>query len=250
MKVLGVPVPAPAAAGGRALKVAPRPRLADGHARRREGAPLARPALPRRARSSRCCTSRARVAPELEARDIRTTFVQHLPGVATPLPPLPAALPRRRRVHRPRRLRPRRLQLALRGQGRARGAGRASTSATATRRCATCGTATTTTSGRAACPRLARAVDRPRSRKACAPGTWPPPARVHHFAANSAYVAGRIRRYYGRDADGDPAARRHRLLHARTPDAPGRTTSWSPRSCPTSGSSWCLDAYRGTGRGR
>ena len=65
------------------------------------------------------------VAPELEAREIRTSFVQRLPAVATPLPPLPAPLPARGRVARPRRLRPRGLELALRRQGRAARAGRA-----------------------------------------------------------------------------------------------------------------------------
>ena len=38
------------------------------------------------------------VAPELEAREIRTSFVQHLPGRGEALPALPAALPARRRV--------------------------------------------------------------------------------------------------------------------------------------------------------
>ncbi len=79
--------------------------------------------------------------PELEAREIRTTFVQHLPGVERRyrhyLPLFPAAAASIDLS----RLRPRRLQLALRGEGRAAPRRERSTSATATRRCATSGTA-------------------------------------------------------------------------------------------------------------
>ena len=61
--------------------------------------------------------------------------------------------------------------------------------------------------------------------------------RVHHYAANSAYVAGRIRRYYGRESVVIPPPVDTDFF---TPDdrPPGRlTTSWSPPSCPTSASS-------------
>ena len=74
-----------------------RPRLADGDARRREGAALAGAPLPRRADLHAPPRARDRSHPELEAREIHTTFVQRLPGRGHALPPLPAALPRRGR---------------------------------------------------------------------------------------------------------------------------------------------------------
>ena len=191
---------------------------------------------------------RGSLAPELEAREIRTSFVQRLPGGRRRhyrhyLPLFPAAA----------------ASLDLAGYDlvissshcvakgvrvpRAR-----CTSATATRPCGTCGTATTTTSALARASAPVRAGRRRWWPRACAPGTWPPPPRVHHFAANSAYVAGRIRRYYGRDAEviAPPVDTDFFTPGRRT--APATTTWWSPRSCPTSGWSWCSTPTAGTGR--
>jgi hypothetical protein len=81
------------------------------------------------------------VAPELEAREIRTSFVQRLPAVA-----------RRYRHYLP--LFPRAAEsFDLGGFDLVFSSPERSTSATATRRCATCGTATTTTSAPGACRR-------------------------------------------------------------------------------------------------
>ena len=115
-------------------------------------------------------------------------------------------------------------------------------------RCATCGTATTTTSAGRPRGAGARPVVAAGRRGACAPGTSPPRRACDHFAANSGYVAGRIRRYYGRDADGDPAAGGHRLLHARPRRRPGAYDLVVSALVPYKRLELVLDAYRGTGR--
>ena len=149
------------------------------------------------------------------------------------------ALPRRRRLHRPLRLRPRHLQLALRGQGRAAPRRARCTSATATRRCATCGTATTTTSAPDRLSGAGRGRSSPVVAEALRAWDVATAARVHRFAANSAYVAGRIRRYYGRAAAVIPPPVDTDFF---TPgdDAPGRLRprGLRPRALQAA-SSWC-----------
>ena len=141
---------------------------------------------------------RGSVAPELEARDIRTTFVQHLPAVETHyrryLPLFPAAaasidlsgfdlvISSSHCVAKGVRVRPGARHLCychtpMRyvwdryddyfGPGRVSGL------------------------TRAVIPTVAEAL---RAWDVATAGA------VHHYAANSAYVAGRIRRYYGREA--------------------------------------------------
>ena len=127
-----------------------RPRLADGHARRGEGAALAVPALPRRDDLHPPPRPRLGRPRDRVARD---------PHVLRPaparrreaLPPLPARSSRRRSSGS--------TSAASTSSSRARTASRRArarrrarfTCATATRRCATCGTATTTTSAPAGC---------------------------------------------------------------------------------------------------
>ena len=85
--------------------------------------------------------------------------------------------------------------------------------------------------------RLAGPPYRSAVRRDCGPGTPPPPRGSTAFVANSAYVAGRIRRYYGRDAEVIPPPVDTDFF---TPGRrrPGRlSTLWSPRSRPTSASS-------------
>ncbi len=180
---------------------------------------------------------RGSVAPEIEAREIRTSFVQRLPGRRHALPALPAPLPRRRRVARPARLRPRPLELALRGQGRP-------------------------PRGRRAAPVLLphahavrvgplRRLLRPRPRVAPLPPGDPPdrraPARVGRAHCRPRPPLRRQQRLRRRAHPpllrprrrGHPTPRRHGVLHARRRTAPGPTTSSSPPSPPTSGSSSC-----------
>jgi glycosyltransferase involved in cell wall biosynthesis len=72
-------------------------------------------------------------------------------------------------------------------------------------------------------------------------------SRVHHFAANSAYVAGRIRRYYGRDSVVIPPPVDTDFF---TPgaDAPGRYDLVVSALAPYKRIELALEAYRGTGR--
>jgi glycosyltransferase involved in cell wall biosynthesis len=71
--------------------------------------------------------------------------------------------------------------------------------------------------------------------------------RVHHFAANSAYVAGRIRRYYGRDATVIPPPVDTDFF---TPgaDVPGQYDLVVSALAPYKRLELCLEAYRGSGR--
>ena len=189
---------------------------------------------------------RGSVAPELEAREIHTTFVQRLPDVERRyrhyLPLFPAAAA----SHRPARLRPRGLELALRGQGRASDAARAAPLLLP----------------HADALRLGplRRLLRPRTRLRRSPGASYPfaaeglrawdaatAARVHRFAANSAYVAGRIRRYYGRDAEVIPPPVDTDFF---TPgaDGPGAFDLVVSALAPYKRARAALEAYRGTGR--
>lgn len=72
-------------------------------------------------------------------------------------------------------------------------------------------------------------------------------ARVHRFVANSAYVAGRIRRYYGRDAEVIPPPVDTEFF---TPgaDGPGRFDLLVTALAPYKRVEIALAAYRGTGR--
>jgi len=71
--------------------------------------------------------------------------------------------------------------------------------------------------------------------------------RVHHFAANSAYVAGRIRRHYGRDSTVIPPPVDTSFF---TPgaDGPGQYDLVVSALAPYKRLELCLEAYRGTGR--
>ncbi len=121
----------------------PRPRLADRHARRREGPRGALRALPGRDAATPWSTCRASVSPAIERRRIVTSFVQCAARRRAALPPLSAALSHRRRAVRPRRLRPRHQQQPLRREVGDPARARRCTSVTATRRCATPGTSST-----------------------------------------------------------------------------------------------------------
>jgi glycosyltransferase involved in cell wall biosynthesis len=72
-------------------------------------------------------------------------------------------------------------------------------------------------------------------------------ARVHHFAANSAYVAGRIRRYYGRDSTVIPPPV-DTTYFTPGPDEPGRYDLVVSALAPYKRIELCLEAYRGSGR--
>jgi glycosyltransferase involved in cell wall biosynthesis len=72
-------------------------------------------------------------------------------------------------------------------------------------------------------------------------------SRVHHFAANSAYVAGRIRRYYGRDSTVIPPPVDTAFF---TPgaDVTGQYDLVVSALAPYKRLELCLEAYRGSGR--
>ena len=65
--------------------------------------------------------------------------------------------------------------------------------------------------------------------------------RAHHYVANSNFVAGRIRSYYGRSASGGRTSSRHQLLHSVNETNPSTMTSislWPERSHRTRGTTW------------
>ena len=72
-------------------------------------------------------------------------------------------------------------------------------------------------------------------------------ARVHRFAANSAYVAGRIHRYYGRDSIVIPPPV-DTTFFTPGPDAPGSYDLVVSALAPYKRIELALDAYRGSGR--
>ena len=178
-----------------------RPRLADRHARRREGARGPVRAVSRAPICSRSCTCRARVSPgHRAAADPPLVRVSACPLATRLLPALPAALPDGRRAVRPRRLRPRHQHQPLRGQvGRQAGPGRG-TSATASRRCATRGTSSTPTSGRRASAPLASAAGAAGPGAAGAVGRRDGGPRGPLSSRSLSTLRRRIRRYYNRDA--------------------------------------------------
>ncbi len=73
-------------------------------------------------------------------------------------------------------------------------------------------------------------------------------SRVDHFAANSAYVAGRIRRYYGRDAEVIPPPVDTDFFTPAEHEAPGRYDLVVSALAPYKRIELALEAYRGTGR--
>jgi glycosyltransferase involved in cell wall biosynthesis len=72
--------------------------------------------------------------------------------------------------------------------------------------------------------------------------------RVHHFAANSAYVADRIRRYYGRDAQVIPPPVDTDFFTPAERETPGRYDLVVSALVPYKRIELALEAYRGTGR--
>jgi glycosyltransferase involved in cell wall biosynthesis len=73
-------------------------------------------------------------------------------------------------------------------------------------------------------------------------------ARVHHFAANSAYVAARIRRYYGREAEVVPPPVDTDFFTPDGADTPGTYDLVVSALVPYKRLELVLEAYRGTGR--
>ena len=194
-----------------------RPRLVERDAGRREGA-RGDPAARARADDLHAL-SRAglRVGRDRAASDPRV--VPEPPALRpAPLPPLPAALPVGRRVLRPLGLRPRRLLLPLRRQGRDRAAGRRPICATATRRCATPTSSSTSTSRPDA--RACGLSSRPRSR-ACALG------RRDRLAARPATSPTRRRSPSGSPAT--TAGRRRSATRRWTSSSSGRRDPPGPR---------------------
>jgi glycosyltransferase involved in cell wall biosynthesis len=188
---------------------------------------------------------RGSVAPELEARDIRTTFVQRLPGVARRyrhyLPLFPAAA----------------ASLDLRGYDLVVSSSHCVVKGVRPRGAALhlcyCHTPMRYVwdryhdyfspgrlgpLARLVVPRVARAL------RAWDVATAP---RVHRFAANSAYVAGRVRRYYDRPAEVIPPPVDTGFF---TPGdgGPGRYDLVVSALAPYKRLELVLEAYRGTGR--
>src|SRR4029453_13809530 len=185
------------------------------------------------------------VAPELESREIRTSFVQHLPAVA-----------KRYRHYLP--LFPRAAEsLDLAGfdlvfSSPRRGA-KGVRPAPGALHLSYCHTPMRYVwdryddyFGPGRVSPLARLVIRPIAARL---RSWDAKssARVHHFAANSAYVAGRIRRYYGRDSAVIPPPVDTGFF---TPgaDVPGQYDLVVSPLAPYKRLELCLEAYRGTGR--
>lgn len=73
-------------------------------------------------------------------------------------------------------------------------------------------------------------------------------SRVHRFAANSAYVAGRIRRYYGREAEIIPPPVDTAFFTPAPDDRPGEYDLVVSALAPYKRLELALEAYRGTGR--
>jgi glycosyltransferase involved in cell wall biosynthesis len=188
---------------------------------------------------------RGSVAPELEARDIRTSFVQRLPGVASRyryyLPLFPAAVE----------------ALDLRGfelvVSSSHCAAKGVRPASGALHLCYCHTPMRYVwdryddyfgPGRAS--PLARLALRPLAARLRA---WDvrTAARVDHFAANSDYVAGRIRRYYGRDAAVIPPPVDTAFFTPGT-DAPGGYDLVVSALAPYKRLELVLEAYRGSGR--
>ena len=185
------------------------------------------------------------VAPELEARQIRTSFVQRLPGVATHyrhyLPLFPAAAE----------------SFDLRGfdlvLSSSHCAAKGVRPAAGALHLCYCHTPMRYVwdryddyFGPGRVSPLARLLIRPLATRLRA---WDArtASRVDHFAANSAYVAGRIARYYGRDSTVVPPPVDTDFF---TPgdDRPGDYDLVVSALAPYKRLELVLDAYRGTGR--
>ena len=183
------------------------------------------------------------VHPELEAREIRTSFVQHLPAVARRyrhyLPLFPTAAER---------FDLRGFDLVLSSSHCVAKGVRSAPGATHVCYCHTpmryvwdryddyFGPGRVGPLGRLLIPPIAarlRAWD-----VASAP-------RVHYFAANSAYVAGRIRRYYGREAEVIPPPVDTEFF-TPGPDEPGSYDLVVSALAPYKRLDLALDAYRGS----
>jgi glycosyltransferase involved in cell wall biosynthesis len=185
------------------------------------------------------------VAPELEARDVRTSFVQHLPAVATRyrhyLPLFPAAAE----------------SFDLRGfdlvVSSSHCAAKGVRPAQGALHLCYCHTPMRYVwdryddyfgPGRAS--PLTRLVARPLARHLRA---WDvrSAARVHRFAANSEWVKERIRRFYGRDAAVIPPPV-DTAFFTPADDCPGSYDLVVSALAPYKRLELVLDAYRGTGR--
>ena len=141
---------------------------------------------------------RGSVSPTIERHRIHTSFVQRLPMARDAIPAIPAALPVRHRAVRPRRLRPGdQLQPLRRQVGRRAGA--RGTCATAIRRCGMRGISSTRISGRSGWARSAsRWLYRPIMARLA---RWDAATAARApLRRQLAHVAGRIRRYYNREA--------------------------------------------------
>ena len=174
-------------------------RLADRHARRREGARSAVRALPGRRSLHAGPRPGIRVAGDRAAPDShvgRAAAARRRAG----LPALPAASSRRRSSSStstattsssaPATARPRRSWRP----------GAPGTSATASRRCGTPGTSSTRISARRGWAAAGSAAMPAGAARGWPGGTAPRPAASDRYVAISHYVAGRIRRYYNREA--------------------------------------------------
>jgi glycosyltransferase involved in cell wall biosynthesis len=188
---------------------------------------------------------RGSVAPEIEAREIHTTFVQRLPDVRQryrhylPLFPLAAA------------------QLDLRGFDLVVSSShcvvKSVQPAPGALHVCYCHTPMRYVwdryddyFGPGRVPSAARMVIRP---IAAALRSWDAAtsSRVHHYAANSAYVAGRIARYYGREAEVVPPPV-DTAFFTPGPAGPGRYDLIVSALAPYKRLDLALEAYRGTGR--
>jgi glycosyltransferase involved in cell wall biosynthesis len=188
---------------------------------------------------------RGSVAPELESREIRTSFVQGLPGAARRyrqyLPLFPWAAESFDLAG---------FELVLSSSHCAAKGVRPAPGALHLSYCHTpmryVWDRYDDYFGRGRVSPLARLVIRPLAARLRA---WDvrTAARVHHFAANSAYVAGRIRRYYGRDSVVIPPPVDTDFF---TPgaDTQGRYDLIVSALAPYKRLELALEAYRGTGR--
>jgi glycosyltransferase involved in cell wall biosynthesis len=188
---------------------------------------------------------RGSIAPEIESHEIRTSFVQHLPAVATGyrhyLPLFPAAIERFDFSG---------FDLVLSSSHCVAKGARAAKGAFHVCYCHTpmryvwdryddyFGPGRLSLLGRLVVP---QAAARLRAWDAATAG------RVDRFVANSAYVSARIRRYYGRDAVVIPPPV-DAAFFTPGPDAEGRYDLVVSALAPYKRLDLALEAYRGTGR--
>ena len=172
------------------------------------------PALPRAPRSSRCSTSAARSPRSSRRARSAPPSSQRLPAVATRYRHYLPLFPRAAESFDLARLRSRLLELALRRQGRAAGAGRAPPLLLPHADALRLGPLRRLLRTRPRVWPVARLAIRPIAARLRA---WDvaSSARVHHFVANSALRRRPHPPLLRPRLDVIPAARRHRLLHAR-----------------------------------